>query len=60
MKVNIGTIEVSDADRRDLRKINGLPGLATRDEVRLAMAGAIEAEKYHWFNQAAMIDDYPD
>ena len=34
MKVDLGTIEVTDEQRRAIRRHVGLTGLATRDEVR--------------------------
>jgi len=34
MKVRLGTIEVSDEERRALRRSRGETGLATREEIR--------------------------
>lgn len=55
MKVNLGTIEVSDFTRRALRADQGRSGLATREEVRsafLTFASAVIQDKVSELQQA--------
>ena len=52
MKVKLDTIEITDEDRRTFRRSRGLTGLATRDEVRTALGGAIDAEVGTWYDDA--------
>lgn len=44
MKVNLGTVEVTDAQRRAIRRWSGKAGLATRAEVRALYRALAEGD----------------
>ena len=57
MKVNLGTIEVGDVERRALRHNIGLTGLATREEVRNAYLDLAYEDIVHMISD--LLEDRP-